>query len=147
MYSVFSHILISVFAGFEEREAEVTVDVIVGNDVALECAYNEGSIPTPKIQWIQCSVCDGNDDTVLEDSMGITSPRYLDDGRYLFLDVTNDVLTPKYSCIVTNREEFQTARAPTTYTLHEGEHYSCMGSVQYMCVILCVVCCCFSDII
>ena len=94
--------------------------MIVGHDVALECAFKNGSNPTPEIQWVQCSTCNGSDDMVLADSMDLDSPRYLDDGQYLFLDVTHDVLTPKYTCIVTNREQFQTARFPTTYTLNEG---------------------------
>ena len=109
------------FAGFEERGTEVTVDVIMGQDVALECAFKSGSNPTPTIQWVQCSVCNGSDDTVLEDSMGDRSPHYLDGGRYLFLDVDNNVPTQKYTCIVTNSEQFKNARFPTTFTLNDGK--------------------------
>ena len=97
----------------------------MGDDVALECAFNNGSNPTPRIQWVQCSVCDGTDDTVLEDSTG-TSPRYLDDGRYLLLDVTGDVLTHNYTCIVTNSQQFQTERFPTKYILNAGEIELCI---------------------
>ena len=120
-FATFFQFMRAVFAGFEERGTEVTVDVIVGHDVALECAFLDGSNPTPNIQWVQCSECDGNDDTVLEDSTG-TSPRYLDGGRYLLLDVDNNVLNQNYTCIVTNSEQFQTARFPTKYILNAGEH-------------------------
>ena len=113
--------LLSVFAGFETRDSEVQVEVIMGRDVALECALNNGSNPTPAIQWLQCSVCDGSDDTAVVEDVEQDTVRFLDGGRYLLLVASADVIAMEYFCQVTNKEEFQTERAPYTYTLTAGE--------------------------
>ena len=111
----------SVFAGFETRDSQVQVEVIMDQDVALECALNPGSNPTPAIQWLQCLVCDGSDDTAVVENLEESTVRFLDGGRYLLLVASADVIAMKYVCQVTNKEEFQTERAPYTYTLAEGE--------------------------
>ena len=111
----------SAFAGFETRGPKVQVEVIMGRDVALECALNPGSIPTPAIQWLQCSTCDGSDDTPVVEDLEQNTVRFLDGGRYLLLVASADVIAMKYFCQVTNKEEFQTERAPYTYTLMSGE--------------------------
>ena len=111
----------SVFAGFETRDSEVQVEVIEDQDVALECALNPGSNPTPAIEWLQCSVCDGSDDTAVVEDLEQNTVRFLDGGRYLLLVASADIIAMKYVCQVTNKEEFQTERAPYTYTLTAGE--------------------------
>ena len=110
-----------VFAGFEARDSEVQVDVIEGRDVALECALTPGSTPTPAIQWLQCSVCDGSDDAVVVEDLEQNIVRFLDGGQYLLLVASADVIAMEYICQVTNKEKFQTERAPYTYTLSPGE--------------------------
>ena len=93
----------------------------MGRDVALECALNSGSTPTPAIQWLQCSLCDGSDDTAVLEDLEQNTVRFLDGGRYLLLVASADIIATKYACQVTNKEEFQTERAPYTYTLTAGE--------------------------
>jgi len=110
-----------VFAGFEARDSEVQVEMIEDRDVALECALVPGSTPSPAIQWLQCSVCDGSDDTAVVEDLEQNTVRFLDGGRYLLLVASADVIAMKYLCQVTNKEEFQTERAPYTYTLTAGE--------------------------
>jgi hypothetical protein len=84
--------------------------------VALECALNPGSTPKPIIEWVQR---DGGAETVLGEDFNANRFRFIDDGQWLILETTSDAVTGKeYFCRVTNRERFQTARGPTTYTLN-----------------------------
>ena len=90
--------------------------------VALECALNSGSTPKPIIEWVQRDGGAGGTETVLEEDFTANRFRFIDDGQWLILETTSDAVTGKeYFCRVTNRERFQTARGPTTYTLNAGE--------------------------
>ena len=99
------------------------ITVINGTNIALDCALQPGSIPTPVIEWMQCQYCYGNDDTaVIEDTHNNTI-RFLDGGRYLFLILVPTALNKKYFCRVTNKEQFKRERAPYTYNLNVGEGF------------------------
>ena len=108
-----------------------SVDVIIATDerqqwVALECALNPGSTPTPIIEWVQRDGGVGGTETVLVEDFTANTVRFLDDGQWLILETTSDAVTDKeYFCNVTNKERFQFARGPTTYTLSEGESAAC----------------------
>ena len=110
--------LFSDYAGFEQDVAITrVVPVIVGESVALKCDINSGSKPTPAIEWV---INDGSDDMVLEEDTYSGTIRFVDDNEYVILEVKNDIIANQYFCRVTNKEGFQTERAPTTYTLNPG---------------------------
>ena len=127
------------FAGFRDgdevppdTEPDPTpVDVIIVTDtrqqwVALECALNPGSTPTPIIEWVQRDGGVGGTEMVLMEDFTANTVRFLDDGQWLILETTSDAVTDKeYFCRVTNKERFLTARGPTTYILHAGESAAC----------------------
>ena len=109
-----------VFAGFEQAtEVTTDVDVIVGERVALKCDINPGSNPTPAIEWVMNDGSGGEDTVVVEDTDSGTI-RFVDDNEYVILGVTNDIIDNQYFCRVTNKDGFQTERAPTTYTFTAG---------------------------
>ena len=99
------------------------VDVIEGELqwVALECALNEGSTPPPEIEWVQRDTVADTEDVLVEDFVD-SRIRFIDDKQWLILETLTSVITDKeYFCRVTNKERFQTARGPITYTLNTGE--------------------------
>ena len=85
--------------------------MIVGQCVALKCDINPGSNPTPAIEWV---VNDGNEDTVVVEDTDSGIIRFVDDNEYVMLRVTSTVIANQYFCRVTNKDGFQTERAPTT---------------------------------
>ena len=102
--------------------------------VALECALNPGSTPKPIIEWVQRDGGAGGTETVLVEDFTANSFRFIDDGQWLILETTSDAVTGKeYFCRVTNKERFQTARGPTTYTLNAGE-CNLLLQVQASCI-------------
>ena len=110
----------SVFAGFEQaQEVTTDVDVIVGERVALKCDIYPRSNPTPAIEWVMNDGNGGADTVVVEDTDTGTI-NFVDDNEYVILTVTNDVIDNQYFCRVTNKDGFQTERAPTTYTFNAG---------------------------
>ena len=98
----------------------VTVDVLEDGNVALECALKPGSNPTPVIEWVKCSTCDGSDDTVVVEDTAFNTIRFLN-GRYLFLVTSAAVIGSRYACRVTNKQQFETERSGYTYRFNEGE--------------------------
>ena len=131
------HAPCAAFAGFRDGPEPVSepdatpVDVIVATNsrqqwVALECAINPGSTPTPIIEWVQRDGGVGGTETILEEDFTANTVRFLDDGQWLILETTSDAVTDKvYFCRVTNKEQFQTARGPKSYTLNTGESVAC----------------------
>ena len=106
--------------------------------VALECTLNPGSIPKPIIEWVQRDGGAGGSETVLEEDFNANRFRFTDNGQWLVLETTSDAVTGKeYFCRVTNRERFQTARGPTTYTLNAGE-CNLLFQVQASCTVGCI---------
>ena len=91
--------------------------MIVGQRVALKCDINPGSNPTPAIEWV---MNDGNEDTVVVEDTDSNTINLVDDNEYVILEVTNDIIDNQYFCRVTNKDGFQTERAPTTYTFNAG---------------------------
>ena len=106
-----------------------TVDVLEDSSVALECAIEPGSNPTPVIEWVKCTTCDGSDDTIVAEDTGSNNILFLNGGRYLFLVTSSAVIDAGYACRVTNKEQFQTERSPYTYALNRGELYLQLSQV------------------
>ena len=93
--------------------------MIVDQSVALKCDIESGSNPTPAIEWVMNDGSGGEDTVVVEDTdSGFI--RFVDDNEYVILRVTNDIIANQYFCRVTNKDGFQTERAPTTYTFNAG---------------------------
>ena len=99
----------------------VTVDVLEDGNVALECALEPGSNPTPVIEWVRCSTCDGSNDTVVVEDTAFNTILFLNGGRYLFLETSAAVIGSRFACRVTNKQQFQTERSGYTYRLNKGE--------------------------
>ena len=99
----------------------VTVDVLEDRNVVLEYALRPGSNPTPVIEWVKCSTCDGSDDTVVVEDTAFNTIRFLNGGRYLLLVTSAAVIGSGYACRVTNKQQFQTERSGYTYRFNEGE--------------------------
>ena len=100
----------------------VTVDVIEAtNDipqyVSLECAIKPGSFPKPVIEWVQSDP----EEVVMEDVV-LNTVRFVNDGRYLILEITSDVTDKEYYCRATN-SEFTAERDPITYTFRTGMYF------------------------
>ena len=91
--------------------------MIVDERVALKCDINPGSNPTPAIEWV---MNDGGEDTVVVEDTDSNTISLVDDNEYVILGVTNDIIDNQYFCQVTNKDGFQTERAPTTYTFTAG---------------------------
>ena len=83
--------------------------------VSLECAIKPDSFPKPIIEWVQSDP----EEVVVEDLV-LHTVRFVDDGRYLILETTSDVIDKAYYCRVTN-PEFTPERDPITYTFRTGQ--------------------------
>ena len=99
----------------------VSVEVLEDGNVALECALEPGSNPTPVIEWVKCSTCNGKDDFVVVEDTAFNTIRFLNGGRYLFLVTSAAVINSRYACRVTNKQQFQTERSGYTYIFNLGE--------------------------
>ena len=102
----------------------VSVDVLDDGNVALECALEPGSNPTPVIEWVKCSTCYGSDDTVVVEDTAYNTIRFLN-GRYLFMFTSAAVIDSgyMYACRVTNKQQVHTERSKYIYRLNRGEFY------------------------
>ena len=99
----------------------VSVDVLEDGNAALECALEPGSNPTPVIEWVKCSICDGSDDTVVVEDTAFKTIHFLNGAPYLFLKISTAVINSGYVCQVTNKEYFQTESSDYVYRLNRGE--------------------------
>ena len=80
----------------------------------------QNSVYTCLLRPLGYVINEGSDDMVLEEDTYSGTIRFVDDNEYVILEVKNDVIANQYFCRVTNKEGFQTERAPTTYTLNPG---------------------------
>ena len=79
----------------------------------IQCKVKKESNPTPAIEWV---MNDGSEDTVIVEDTDSNTIRFVDDNEYVILEVISAVIANQYFCRVTNKDGFQTERAPTTYT-------------------------------